>query len=221
MTPKTNARIAGVTLLLYIAIGVIQMIVTRPAGRGADAAERLANMALYASNVRIGVLLGFLTCFVALALGVALYALTREVDRDLAMLGLLCRVAEGVLGAVFIPMTLGLLAVVKTTGNPPDLQTLGTFLFAARRLNPLVCATFFAVGSTFFAWLLLRGRIVPVALSWIGVVASVLLVIALPLQLAGLLDGTIAQAVWIPMAVFEVVLALWLLIKGVASLERR
>jgi hypothetical protein len=196
------------------------MIVTRPAGRGADAAERLANMALYASNVRIGVLLGFLTCFVALALGVALYALTRDVDRDLAMLGLLCRVAEGVLGAVFIPMTLGLLAVIETPADPA-LGTLGTFLFAARRLNPLVCATFFAVGSTFFAWLLLRGRLVPVVLSWIGVVASVLLVIALPLQLTGLLDGTIAQAVWIPMAVFEVGLALWLLTKGVASVERR
>jgi hypothetical protein len=60
-------------------------------------------------------------------------------------------------------------------------QTLATFVFAARRLNPLVCATFFAVGSTLFAWLLLRARLVPVAVSWLGVIASALLVIVLPL----------------------------------------
>jgi hypothetical protein len=49
------------------------------------------------------------------------YALTREQDRDLALLALACRVAEGVLRAVFIPMTLGLLSLASTTGtSAPD-----------------------------------------------------------------------------------------------------
>ena len=83
-------------------------------------------------------------------------------------------------------------------------------------------AIFFAVGSTLFSWLLLRGRLIPVALAWLGVLASVLLVVVLPLQLAGLFGGPMAWSasitwiVWLPMLVFEVVLALWLLIKGVA-----
>ena len=83
-------------------------------------------------------------------------------------------------------------------------------------------AIFFAVGSTLFSWLLLRGRLIPVALAWLGVLASVLLVVVLPLQLAGLFGGpmtwsaSITWLVWLPMLVFELVLALWLLIKGVA-----
>src|SRR5688500_11613354 len=85
-------------------------------------------------------------------------------------------------------------------------------------------AIFFAVGSTLFCWLLLRGRLIPVALARLGVLASVLLVVILPLQLAGLLGGptgwswsaSVTWLVWLPMLVFEVVLALWLLIKGVA-----
>ncbi len=83
-------------------------------------------------------------------------------------------------------------------------------------------AIFFAVGSTLFCWLLLRGRMVPVALAWLGVVASVLLVVILPLQRAGLFGGPMAWSasvtwlVWMPMLVFELALALWLLIKGVA-----
>jgi len=83
-------------------------------------------------------------------------------------------------------------------------------------------AIFFAVGSTLFSWLLLRGRLIPVALAWLGVLASVLLVVILPLQLAGLFGGptswstSVTWLVWLPMLVFELTLALWLLIKGVA-----
>jgi len=82
-------------------------------------------------------------------------------------------------------------------------------------------AFFFAVGSTLFCWLLLRGRLIPMALAWLGVLASVLLVVVLPLQLAGLFGGpmswsaSVTWLVWLPMLVFEVALALWLLIKGV------
>lgn len=83
-------------------------------------------------------------------------------------------------------------------------------------------AIFFAVGSTLFCWLLLRGRMIPIALAWLGVVASLLLVVILPLQLAGLFGGSMSWSasitwiVWLPMLVFEVAFALWLLIKGVA-----
>ena len=83
-------------------------------------------------------------------------------------------------------------------------------------------AIFFAVGSTLYSWLLLRGRLIPVALAaWLGVLASVLLVVILPLQLAGLFGGptswsaSVTWLVWLPMLVFEVAFALWLLIKGV------
>jgi len=220
MTRTTNARIAGVTLLLYIAVGVAQMVLFGGATAGEGTAVRLANMAQHATDVRVNVVLGLLTCFVALALGVALYAITRDQDPDLAMLALTCRVGEGVVGAIFIPMTLGLLSLATAAGaNAPDAaaaHALGSFVLMARRWNPIIGATFFAVGSTLFSWLLLRGRMVPVALAWLGVLASVLLVVGLPLQLAGVLRGSVTQLMWLPMAAFEIPLALWLLIKGVA-----
>jgi hypothetical protein len=62
-----------------------------------------------------------------------------------------------------------------------------------------------------------------VALAWLGVFASAPLVVVLPLQLAGLFGGpmtwsaSVTWLVWLPMLVFEVVLALWLIIKGVAT----
>ena len=212
MTRKTNSRIAGFTYLFYIAVAFPSMVLFDRATSGEGMAAKLASMAQHATDVRVAVVLSLLGCFSALVLAVTLYAITREQDSDLAMLALTCRVAEGVTGAVSIPATLGLLWLAAA-------QALGAFVLQG---SPLVAATFFAVGSTLFSWLLLRGRMIPSALAWLGVVASILLVVALPLQLAGLLHGAVTQLMWLPMAVFELVVALWLMIKGAApSTPRR
>jgi len=87
-------------------------------------------------------------------------------------------------------------------------------------------AIFFAVASTLFSWLFLRGRMIPIALARLGVVASILLVVILVLQRAGLFAvannwfSSATWLVWLPMLVFEVTLSLWLIVKGVAMPRR-
>lgn len=167
MTRTTNARLAGFTFLFYIVAG-------------------LAGLAL-AGKTQVTDVLSVLTSLSALVLGVTLYALTREQDPDLAMLGLVCRVVEAI---------------------PTETS---------------LAATFFAVGSTAFAWLLLRGRMIPSPLAWLGVVASVLLVVVLLGQRAGLVgsavnwSSVVTWLQWLPMLVFEVALAFWLLVKGISA----
>jgi hypothetical protein len=165
MTRQTNARLAGFTFLIYIAAGITSLALSgRP----------------HATDV-----LSLLTSVSALTLGVTLYAITRDVDADLAMLALACRVVEAI------------------PGNQ------GAF--------------FFAVGSTLFCWLLLRGRMIPAWLAWLGVLGSVLLVVILPLQRAELFAGgatwfsSITWLMWLPMLVFEMTFALWLIVKGVTA----
>lgn len=166
MTRRTNAKVAGFTFLFYIVAGMASLALT--------------------GRTQVTDVLSVLTSLSALVLGVTLYAITREQDPDLAMLGLVCRVVEAIPG------------------------------------EASVAATFFAVGSTLFAWLLLRGRMIPAPLAWLGVVASVLLVVILLVQRTGLFgdavnwSSRVAWLVWLPMLVFEVALALWLLAKGVA-----
>ena len=163
MTVRTNARIAGVTFLVYIVAG-------------------LATLGAAGNKPAIAVL-SLVTSFCALTLGVTLYALTRDQDRDLALLGLTCRVLEAAPGHGEI---------------------------------------YFAVGSAVFSWLFVRGRLIPTGLAWLGLVASVLLVILLPLQIAGLFGGPrawtspVTWAVWLPLLIFELGLASWLLAKGTA-----
>jgi hypothetical protein len=168
MTIRTNARVAGFTFGIYFAAGIASM--------------------LLAGNAPATAVASLVGSFSALVLGVTLYAITREQDPDLALLGLGCRVIEAVPGHGEI---------------------------------------YFAVGSTVFSWLLLRGRMIPVALAWLGVVASVLLVALLPLQIAGFFGGPrnwsspVTWAVWLPLLVFELTFAVWLITKGVAVPARR
>ncbi len=223
MTRTTNARIAGFTYLFYAVIGLCLELLMHQA-RGADRdAAMVARIGQYATNVRLAILIALLECLSSLVLAVTLYGITRVQDHELAMLGLVCRVTEGVLGSVHnIPGYLGLLWLAKTgigTGAPDMATTnaLRAFLLMPGASVP-IGSIFFAVGSAIFSWLLLRGRMVPVSIAWLGVFSSGLLVVLLPLQLAGFSTGPLTGYYqWLPALVFQIVLALWLLIKGVAT----
>ena len=97
MTRTTNARIAGFTFLFYIAAGITSLVMFGRAVGGEGIAAKLAGIAQHEFDVRMTILLDLLQCFSALVLGVTLYAITREQDRDLAMMALVCRVGEGLL----------------------------------------------------------------------------------------------------------------------------
>ncbi len=222
MTRTTNARIAGFTYLFYAAIGIcLELLMHQATGVDGDAAK-LARIGEYATNVRLAILITLLECFSALVLAVTLYAITRVQDHELAMLALVCRVVEGVLGSLNIRSHLGLLWLAKAGvgAGAPDIPTtnaLRAFLLMPGPSVP-IGSIFFAVGSTIFSYLLLRGRMVPVSIAWLGVFASGLLAVVLPLQLAGFPTGPLTGYYqWLPALVFQVVLALWLLIKGVAT----
>jgi hypothetical protein len=164
MTRNTNARMAGVTLLVYFAVGLGELAVPRTSP--------------------VSAVLPMLTSFCALVLAVTLYALTRDQDEDLARLGMVCRVIEG------IPRIGGELH--------------------------------FAVGSLLFSWLFLRGRTIPVPLARLGVAASALLVLFIPVQLAGYFGGPgpeiwrhpVTWATRLPLLLFELTLAVWLIVRG-------
>ena len=127
----------------------------------------------------------------AVILAVTLFIVTRIEQPLIAGLGMIFRLAEGTRRAAF---ALAAISVPRAA---------------------LMDATLFAIGSAFFCWLLLRGRMLPRALAWIGVVASVILVVGLPLQVGGLLGAPLTMLMWMPMLAFEVPGGLWLLAKGV------
>ena len=198
------------------------MVLSNRVTSGDGMAAKLANMAAHAPDVRLAAVLSLIGCFCALVLGVTLYAVARDQDRDLAMLGLMCRVAEGITGAGSIPATLGLLSIATAAGSSaPDPAAAGALGAFVLNQSWFIAATFFAVGSTLFSWLLLRGRMVPMWLAALGVIGSAVVTIGLPLQVMELLPELVTKLMWMPILVFELVVAVWLIVKGVATPEGR
>ena len=206
MTHKTNSRLAGFVFLFYIVSGIGGMILFAPATAGHTTAEKLASVAQHQAMIRAEGVYALLMAMNAIVLAVAIYGLTRDYDRDLALLALCCRMIEGGIAVVGALLTRALLTASTDVAAA---------IFSLNGFTALISATLFAIGSTIYCWLFLRARSIPASLAWLGVLSSVLLLIALPLQIAGVLSGTITYVVWIPVALFEITFAFWLLIKGV------
>jgi|CXWL01.1.fsa_nt_gi hypothetical protein len=225
MTRRTNARLAGFTFLFYIAVGLTGMALDRRASNAEGTGAKLALLAEHAADVRTAAVLTVVMGFCALVLAVTLHALTRDEDSELARLAMFCRVGEGLVGLAGIPPSLGLLklatAVAASGGGDPGTNAVGGYLLSVGDGNALVCSILFAAGSTLFCYLFLRARTLPAGLAWLGVAASVLLLIALPAQLGGVLAGPATGYVWMPMLLFEVAFAVWLMVKGVAEPSTR
>ena len=125
----------------------------------------------------------------------------------------------------FSALVLGVTYYSLTREQDPDLAMMA---LACRVIEamPGEGYVYFAVGSTLFWWLMLRGRIIPVSLAWPGFLSSAFLVATLVLQRAGVFAGAVnwsGRFTWmtsLPLLFCELTLAVWLLVKGVAPPAR-
>jgi hypothetical protein len=137
MTRATNAKVAGVANLVYLAAGIGSM-----AARDQPHAQ---------------VVLDAVTALCALVLGVTYYAFTRDEDREIAMIGLGCRVIEAVPnteGTIFFAV--GMLCF--------------TWLFLRGRIIPVLLAQFGVVVSALLVVTLFvqRAGLFGGAVNWSG-----------------------------------------------------
>ena len=223
MTLRTHARLAGFTFLIYFATAMSSLILfNRATGGDVGIGATLASIAGNEPLMRLTALLTALQYVWAVLLGVTLYALTRDQDRDLAMLAMFGRFTEGVMGYLGADNRLELLSVAKTSvaattaTDAAAAQALAAWLMGGHGVGPIS----FALASTIFSYLFVRARSIPAWLAWLGFLSSAVLVGVLFLQLAGVLramgwGSAVTWIMWMPLAVFEITLAFWLIIRGV------
>ena len=221
MTAKANARIAGTTLLLYIAIGITSIYLTTKLTDGAvETADKLAAAVQNNGLAQLNIILTLLSAASAVVLAITIYGLTREVDRELAIMALCWRVAEGVVivMATMILITSMTIASIVSKGDTAYAQpmiAIAEVIYQVEGSTGFLAALCFALGSTIYCYLFLRGRSIPTWLAWLGLISSIILVALLPLRIAGILDGLVVTIMWLPMLLFELIFSVWLLTKGV------
>jgi hypothetical protein len=219
------ARVAGFMFLFLIAT-VIASSVLIGGVEGDEISTTLRNVSDESFRVRLGVLFLIVGGISTLILAVALYAVTKHEDQNLSILALSCRAVEAGLYAIGIINALTLLslseqATTASAGEPTAAYTLGDIVSDVNAWGTNVGAAFFAVGSLLYSYLLLKARSIPVALSVLGVIASLILIVGVPVQTAAgqaTTEGT-AAVIWIPMIIFEISTGLWLFVTGANAPE--
>ncbi len=215
------ARVAGFAYLAIIISSILNQIfiynkLMVDGDAAATASNIMANELLFRSALAID-----LVMFAAVVLlSFTLYVILKTVDKNLALLALLWRMAEAVLGGVTV--LLGLLAALLLNGKdtltifePEQVQAL-VDLFLRARANGIDVAIFFVcLGTIVFGYLLYKSRFVPRILAAFGIASFVLMLVG---SLSNILFPQYAE--WAEMgygpgALFEIVIGLWLLVKGV------
>lgn len=219
---RVAAKVAGISGLLAVVIVIFgNYALLGPLVVPGKAAETAQNFVAHSTQVRVA-----LICFLTYGLSVvvllaALYVIFRPVDRLLAVIGALFRL---VFALLWLLTTLNLLGALRLVGNAPylqafeaaHLQVLARLQIAASFDDYYVGLPFFALAATVCGYLWFKSGYIPRSLAAFGVIASAWCVIcAFVFLVFPSFDKTV-NAYWFdsPMAIFELVVSLWLLLKG-------
>ena len=220
-TYRKSAIVAGI---LFIACTAVSVLSALPTHSLLSAPDYLTALAAHDTRVILGALLEVIWAVTGAGIAVALYPVLRRRSEGLAVGAVACRVAEGV---VILAGTLSMLVLltlgqssVAGSADPSSLQASGALLLAVRDWAfGFVGTMLFVVGVTMYYCVMYKWRLVPRWLSGWGLAAAALYLVAtIYSALTQEFGFTTAYSVLsAPIALQEMVLAVWLIAKGFTS----
>jgi len=233
------ARIIGATYLITDATSIYAIFVRSTLVVSGDIARTATNIAAHAQLYRTGIVADVLTGAGVVILNLALYTLLSPVNRNLARLAAMWRLIEVAVGSAiavcsFIALSLLTDANYLHSFPPSELNALVSLFVGAQVSGYLIVLLFVGLGSTTYMYLLLKSRYIPKALALLGLVGSALvgLVALIRMWFPALVTAAVPIArslplaaraflavIIVPILAFEIIIGLWLLIKGVRMPE--
>jgi hypothetical protein len=210
---RKTARIVGVLFITAMVAGGLRYFLLGPI---LDAPDYLIRVSANESRVIIGVLFYYIMAVAIAGIAIAIYPILRKHNEALALGYVGARIIECVLFIVGILTTLTLLALSQAfvKAGAPDtsyFQTIGDLLLAVRywAYNGLWAITL-SLGALMFYYLLYQSKLIPRWLSVWGFIGAILF----PAAWLSLFGPTNSPAFVLPLVLQEVVLAVWLIVKG-------
>ena len=216
---RTTAIVVGVLLIACSAASILSAL---PLGSMLDKPVDLARLAANGNQVVLAALIEFVWAATGAGIAIGLYPVLRKYNRALALGSVAGRVAEGVLVLVgtlslLVLLTLSQEYVAAGSAGASSLEASAGLLLAVRDwvLNFLGLLPFL-LGAAMYYYLMYKGRLVPRWLSGWGLVAVALSLVAT--IYSGFTQdfgfSTFSTALNIPIGLQEMVLAVWLIVKG-------
>jgi len=213
---KRTARAVGVLILTATATYALG---TGLVGSVVGAPDYLAEVSANRIQMTTGVLLQFVNCAAVVGIGVLLFSILRRYSEAVAVGYVVTRIFDCAFLVIGGIATLALIALSQDTiqagtQNASYSQTLGNLLVTSSYTAYLVGMIALGLGSLPFCYLLYRSRLIPRSMSVLGLVGYAALLIGSSLELFGL---DLYMIYYVPGGLFELILPIWLIVKGFDS----
>ena len=219
------ARVAGFAYLAIIITSILNLIfVETKLVVDGNAAATTDNILANALLFRVGLAVDLVMFAGVVLLSLTLYLILKTVDNNLALLALLWRATEAVIG--LFAVLAGMFVVLLLDGDnfftvfkAEQVQALVHLFLQARAIGFDIAIFFLSLGTIVFCYLLLKSRYIPRNLAIFGLISFPVMLLG---SLVNILSSGYAEIVmvsYVPGILFEVVVGAWLLFKGL-NLQR-
>jgi hypothetical protein len=221
-SPLVYARVAGLAYVLIIILGIfsvgfIDSKLIVPGDDAATANNIMANDLLFRISIA-GVLILYASVVV---LSWALYVILKTVNKNLALLALLLRSGEAILGGATVLISFIVLLLLNGNGystvfETEQLQALVGVFLNVRTAGLDIVLLFIGLGGTVFCYLFFKSRYVPRILATWGILTYMSMLI---LAFVSILIPNHPEMIEIVLyslgGLFELTFGFWLFFKGV------
>ncbi len=219
---RKSAIIVGV---LYIVATVAGVLTIAPLGALQEGPGILVNAAADENRMIMLVVLELIMAVAVAGVAFMIYPILKrnadtEIKEGLAIWYVGTRITEGTMFLVAILATLALMSLSQefVRAGAPDasyFQTAGTVLLATADFAFMLGQSVFCIGALMLYYLLFQSQIIPRWLSAWGLIGAPLMFVAsLSLVVTGDPNSTFSTVLYAPLALQEMVLAVWLIVKG-------
>ncbi len=216
---KTTARIVGALFIIATVAYSLSAILLDPILGGSD---YLTKASANENQIIIGALLMLIMGFAVAGIGIMMFPILKKHNEALALGYVGFRIIEGVLFIVSVVSLLSLLTLSQefVKAGAPDasyFQTLGT-LFQVEQYWAYHMGTIsFGLAASIFYYLLYQSKLIPRWLSVWGLIGVPLWFAVSLLIMFDSITESLEIFLYLPIAVNEMVLAVWLIVKGFNS----
>jgi Domain of unknown function (DUF4386) len=220
---NTNNKIARITGILFIVATVATLLGDTLTSHVVGASDYLVQIVANKNLIVLGALFKIVGAAASAGIAISLYPVLRKHNIGLALGSVGFRIIEGVF---YLVATLGLLSLLSlgqeyaSAGSQAasTIQVLGILILAVRLWAGFVIGVIaFCLGAAMYYYVLYRSKLIPRWLSAWGLASLVLLfsmtlIVAFGEKISGPSGMLVLLA--IPLALQEMVLAVWLIVKG-------
>lgn len=213
---KKTSRIAGGLIILGIIAGILSVV---PSIESEDFLEKVYPNK---NQVLTGAIFQFFLVPIYIGFSLILYQVLRNYNKTLAIGFVGFRIMAGVfqlIGIILLPISILLSQkyLTQTSSELAFYETAGEFLHLFRDLtNHLGVILATGLGNLLLYYIFYKGKHIPVWLSLWGIIGNTLIMLASFLILFQLIEVVSPEygIMAIPLVLQELVLAIWLIIKG-------